>query len=64
MKVKQFINSVFISNTYVLTEEGSNDCWVVDIGDIEPLLKYVANKKVQGLFITHTHYDHIYGINS
>lgn len=63
MKIKRFINSIFISNTYVLSEEYSNDCWLVDIGDIEPVLEYVANRKVQGLFITHTHYDHIYGIN-
>lgn len=63
MKVKRFINSVFASNTYVLTEEYSDECWVVDIGDIEPVLEYVADRKVRGLFITHTHYDHIYGIN-
>lgn len=63
MKVKRFINSVFTSNTYVLTEECSDNCWVVDMGDIEPVLEYVAARKVRGLFITHTHYDHIYGIN-
>lgn len=63
MKVKRFINSVFTSNTYVLTEECSDDCWVVDMGDIEPVLEYVADRKLRGLFITHTHYDHIYGIN-
>lgn len=63
MRVKRFINSVFASNTYVVTEEYSDECWIVDIGDIEPVLKYVADRKVRGLFITHTHYDHIYGIN-
>lgn len=63
MKVQRFINSVFTSNTYVLTEEHSSYCWLVDIGDITPVLEYVGNRKICGLFITHTHYDHIYGIN-
>ena len=63
MQIERIINSVFTSNTFVLTDEGSQDCWLVDVGDIEPILKAVENRRVKGVFLTHTHYDHIYGIN-
>ena len=63
MQIKRIVNSVFTSNTFVLTDEGSQDCWLVDVGDIEPILQEVGNRRVKGVFLTHTHYDHIYGIN-
>ena len=63
MKIERIINSVFTSNTFVLTDEGSQDAWLVDVGDVEPIMKVVGNRNVKGLFVTHTHYDHIYGIN-
>lgn len=63
MKITRIVNSVFTSNTFVLSDEGSQYCWLVDVGDIEPILEAVGENEVKGVFITHTHYDHIYGIN-
>jgi len=63
MQIQRIINSIFTSNTFVLTNEGSTDCWLVDVGDIEPILELVGNRQVKGVFLTHTHYDHLYGIN-
>lgn len=63
MQIERIINSVFTSNTFVLTDEGNQDAWLVDVGDIEPILKVVGSHRVKGVFLTHTHYDHIYGIN-
>lgn len=63
MHITRIVNSVFTSNTFVLTNEDSQDCWLVDVGDIEPILKEVGKRQVKGVFLTHTHYDHIYGIN-
>lgn len=63
MLITRVINSVFTSNTFVLTDEDSLDCWLVDVGDIEPILEAIGNRRVKGIFLTHTHYDHIYGIN-
>ena len=64
MQVCQIINSVFTSNTYVLQREGLNWCWLVDVGDIDPILKILSDDmEIKGIFLTHTHYDHLYGIN-
>ena len=62
--IQQIVNSAFSSNTYVIKEEDSDCIWLIDIGEIEGVLRALSKgKKVKGVFLTHTHYDHIYGIN-
>ena len=63
MKISIIENTVFHSNTYILSKENEDDCWLVDVGDIEPILERVGKRQIKGVFLTHTHYDHIYGIN-
>ena len=64
MKVSRIVNPLFGSNTYVLSEMGSNWVWLVDIGDLEATLGLIPpNGHVKGVFITHSHFDHIYGLN-
>jgi hydroxyacylglutathione hydrolase len=64
MRVKKFINSIFTSNTYLISEAGYNWVWLIDVGDIDGVLIYISKDiLVRGVFITHTHFDHIYGIN-
>ena len=58
-------NDVFTSNTYVLLERGSQGVWLVDIGDFGKVKKLLTpSNDVKGCFITHSHFDHIYGLNS
>jgi glyoxylase-like metal-dependent hydrolase (beta-lactamase superfamily II) len=65
MHISQIVNSVFSSNTYILSYKNSKQIWLIDIGDIEPILSYISNEHViDGVFITHTHYDHIFGIKA
>lgn len=63
MTIKRIQNTVLNSNTFILLDECSADCWLVDIGDIAPVMEVIENRQVKGVFLTHTHYDHIYGIN-
>ena len=38
----------------------------MDIGDVEPVFTYLHDKglTVEGLFLTHAHFDHIYGLEA
>ena len=60
IKINQIINSVFTSNTFVLMDK-RNNAYLVDIGDFEPILQ-LGVKEIKGVFLTHAHYDHIYGL--
>lgn len=64
IQVKEIVNSVFTSKTYILTKAGESRAWLVDIGDIEPVASFMEEKHliVAGVFITHGHFDHIYGL--
>lgn len=61
MVIQQVVNTVFNSCSYVLTHNGAS--WVVDCGDVDQLLPLI-NGHLRGVMITHSHFDHIYGLNS
>ena len=65
MYIHRIINSVFTSNTYILTSEGQS-AFLIDIGDVQPVKELLDNdgKVVKAVFLTHTHYDHIYFISA
>ena len=64
IQVKEIVNSIFTSMTYILFCEGEDKAWLVDIGDVEPVVTFLEEKKlmVEGVFLTHGHFDHIYGL--
>lgn len=55
------VNSIFNSITYVIPTNHRKDCWIVDCGDVEKVIDF--GWKVVGVLLTHSHYDHIYGLN-
>lgn len=57
--LSHIVNSVFTSRTYVLSRDGSSSVWLVDCGDVEKLPEGV---QVEGVLLTHGHFDHIYGL--
>ena len=66
IEIYDITNSIFTSKTYILSKEGEDKAWLVDIGDVEPVLSYLKERNlvVEGIFLTHAHFDHIYGIVS
>ena len=63
--IERIINSIFESNTFVISCDGSNDIWLVDVGDTQKVLDILpTDAYVRGVLLTHTHFDHTYGINA
>ena len=64
IQIYDITNTIFSSKTYILYKEGLNNAWLVDIGDIKPVMSFLNEHGlyVEGIFITHAHFDHIYGI--
>lgn len=64
MTVHKIINSILQSCTYILSKEDSDKVCLIDCGDIEPILTYLKenNKAVASVFLTHAHYDHVFGL--
>ena len=64
LRVKKIVGNLLFSNMYLLYENNSTNCWLIDIGDSLALARELPNgNNVRGVFLTHTHYDHIGGIN-
>ena len=66
IEIHDITNSIFTSKTYILYKEGEDKAWLVDIGDIEPVIDFLQKHDlyVEGVFLTHGHFDHIYGLNA
>lgn len=65
IEVRRFINSCFNSNSYLVTMKGKQDAFLVDCGDVTPVLEELKAKalNLKAIFLTHIHFDHIYGLN-
>lgn len=63
MDIVRIVNSVFSSNTFVLTGLDDKGVYLVDIGDYDKLREILpVGQSIRAVFLTHTHYDHIYGL--
>lgn len=65
MKVYRQTNSFYKSNSYILYNNSEN-AFIIDCGDADKLLSWLKrnNKILSGIILTHTHFDHIYGLNN
>ena len=62
LKIDYIVNSFFDSMTWLLSETESNHVWLVDCGDVAPVMEKLGGRKVAGVLLTHAHFDHIYGL--
>lgn len=63
MKVKRIVNSFYTSNTFIISDVDSDYVWLVDCGDYWQVREILNGRSVRGVLLTHTHVDHIYGLN-
>lgn len=65
LQVKRIINEIFTSNTYIVWDDEYDYCWLVDSGDFKKITDVLPpNMKIRGVFLTHGHFDHVYGANA
>lgn len=65
LQVKQIVNQIFTSNMYVLFDDTYDYCWLIDIGDFNKVADAIpTGVEIKGVFLTHTHFDHTYGVNA
>lgn len=64
MKIIRFVSYDFQSNVFVLEDNLTNQVWLIDAGYSGELIKYLSYRKIlNGIFLTHSHFDHISGLN-
>ncbi len=64
-RIVQIINSIISSCTYIIYNDAKKEIWLVDCGDVKPIINNISKGySLRGVLLTHTHYDHCYGLNS
>lgn len=65
IQVEKLVLGDLATNTYIVTDEDSGECAVVDPAiESDELLSKLENKNVKYILLTHGHFDHIGGVNA
>ena len=68
MIIERYVNELMTSNCYIVVDESSKSCVVIDPGSEKSLreIDYIKNNglKPDYIIITHEHTDHNWGVNS
>ena len=67
LTILHIVNSVFTSRAYILSNDENKEFWLVDCGDVPPIVEILSSlggdlSLLKGVLLTHVHYDHIYGL--
>ncbi|MHC4415164.1 MAG: MBL fold metallo-hydrolase [Planctomycetota bacterium] len=66
-RIETFVLGEFQTNCYVVTPPGRAECWIVDCGfEPDPMLDHISRRGLTpvALLLTHTHPDHIAGVDA
>lgn len=70
LHIQSFVFNAFQENTYVIYNE-QGQCWIVDPGmydsnELSYFFNYISDNRLkpQAIINTHTHLDHIFGVNA
>lgn len=63
LRIERHLNKIFSSVTYAIFDDCQKFCWIIDAGDYDDICKLINGYELMGIFLTHIHYDHIYGLN-
>lgn len=68
LKVERFVNELMTSNCYVVYDDVTNQCFVIDPGSEKSLreIEFVESRglTLDVIIITHEHTDHNWGVNA
>ena len=67
MRIKKFVIGMVGTNCYVVYNENTKECFVVDpAAPSAPLVEFIRTEglQLQGILLTHGHFDHIMGIDT
>ena len=65
MKVEKFVLGSVGTNCYIVVNEGTKECFLVDLATYsQEMVNYIKKSgyQVKGILLTHGHFDHIMGI--
>ena len=62
LQVDKIVNSIYNSITWFLSDMENKLVWLVDCGDVDPIIAKIGEKELAGVLLTHAHFDHIYGL--
>ena len=65
MRIKKFVIGMVGTNCYVVYNENTKECFVMDpAAPSAPLVEFIQTKglQLQGILLTHGHFDHIMGM--
>jgi hydroxyacylglutathione hydrolase len=64
IRIQQFILESYHSNTYLISVEQEQACYLVDLGNAKDAIASLQQHQyIKAVFLTHAHYDHIADIH-